>query len=116
MRRPARRRRCRIRTKVNRRQIKGGPGVSMKTAVMILALGVLCYAPIVAQQSGGTLRGRIVDSTGAAIVGAEVRVLNRDTGASTAGRTNESGNYTVPYLLPGTYDLTVEFSGFKKSE
>src|SRR3981081_3126144 len=90
--------------------------MSTKTIATILTLGCLCYAPLAAQESGGTIKGRIVDSTGAVVVGADVRVSNRNTGATTAGRTNESGNYTVPYLVPGTYDVTVEFTGFKKSE
>jgi Carboxypeptidase regulatory-like domain len=56
----------------------------------------------------------VVDSGGAVVAGVEVRVRNAETGAAASARSNESGNYTVPYLLPGAYDLTAEFAGFKK--
>jgi len=60
-------------------------------------------APIVlwAQEGRGTITGRVSDVSGAVIAGAEVRVTNKETGATAVARSNESGNYTIPYLLPG---------------
>ena len=81
----------------------------------IIALGLFPML-VLGQEGRGTICGRVTDSTGAVVVGAEVRVTNSETQSSASARTNESGNYTIPYLLPGTYTLTAEIAGFKKAE
>ena len=40
----------------------------------------------------------------------------RKPAAVLSARTNDSGSYTLPYLLPGVYNLTAEFTGFKKTD
>ncbi len=77
--------------------------------------GFLILAGVVlAQEPRGSISGRVSDASGAVIPNAEVRAVNIATQAVAAGRTNAAGNYTIPYLLPGTYTLTVESPGFKK--
>ena len=49
------------------------------------------------------------------VVAAEVRAVSKETGAVLSARTNDAGSYTLPYLLPGVYDLTAAFTGFKKT-
>jgi hypothetical protein len=83
---------------------------------LFIASSILCGPALLAQEGRGTIGGRIVDSTGARIPGAEVRVTNAATGVSVSGKANETGIYTIPYLLPGAYTLTAEFAGFKKTE
>ncbi|MBL8215587.1 MAG: TonB-dependent receptor [Bryobacterales bacterium] len=85
--------------------------MQLRTLAALLALAWL--AP--AQESRGTLRGRVLDPTGAAVAGARVEVVNTETNVRTASATNAEGNYEAPYLLSGTYRVTVEQSGFKKS-
>jgi hypothetical protein len=58
--------------------------------------------------------GRVVDATGATLPNAEVRIVNDATGVGASARTNVAGAYALPYLLPGTYTLSCELSGFKK--
>ena len=89
--------------------------MSPKTLLLIPVI-LLCYSPARAQESRGTITGRVVDPSGAVVAGAEIRVSNKETGAISTARTNEGGNYTVPYLMPGAYDLSAEFAGFKKTE
>jgi hypothetical protein len=89
--------------------------MSRKTIASILALIVLCCAAGRAQESRGTITGRVVDSTGAVVIGAEVRAVNKETGATLNARTNDAGSYTLPYLLPAVYNLSAEFTGFKKT-
>src|SRR5215469_10068157 len=84
------------------------------TALAIVVL--LIPSVLLAQEGRGTITGRVTDFTGAVVAGAEVRIANRETGGTAAARSNDAGNYTIPYLLPGTYDLTAEFSGFKRAE
>lgn len=86
--------------------------MSTKTVAWILALAVGA-APAFAQESRGTITGRVIDSSGAVVAGADVRVKNTETGAVVAAKTNDSGNYNVPYLVPGIYDIAAEAPGFK---
>ncbi|MGH9674647.1 MAG: carboxypeptidase regulatory-like domain-containing protein, partial [Bryobacteraceae bacterium] len=77
---------------------------------ILLALASLATA----QDARGTLVGRIVDSTGAIVPNTGVRATNVSTGVVAAAKTNESGNYVLPYLIPGTYTVTAEVQGFKR--
>jgi Carboxypeptidase regulatory-like domain len=69
---------------------------------------------LAAQESRGTLQGRVTDSSGAAVPGATVEVLNLATGVVTTSTTNEQGSYRAPLLNPGSYRVTVSLSGFSK--
>ena len=68
-----------------------------------------------AQESRGTIAGRITDPTGAVIPDATVIVKNLDTNIETTIKTNEDGAYVAPLLQPGTYSVSVTGNGFKKS-
>ena len=69
-----------------------------------------------AQEFRGTVLGRLTDPTGAIVPRAGVDVKNAETGASFKTTSNESGNYQVPFLLPGNYTIRVEAPGFKAVE
>jgi hypothetical protein len=71
-----------------------------------IALGLLSFLAI-AQSERGNLTGIVTDPTGAAIAGAELIVVHRDTNASTRAVATQSGEYNVPNLLPGVYRLEV---------
>jgi hypothetical protein len=90
--------------------------MSMKTFAFAVAAFALCGVNAFAQESRGTITGRVVDASGATIAGAQVRVTNRETGATATAETNEAGNYTIPYLAPGAYNLSAEFKGFKRTD
>jgi hypothetical protein len=77
-----------------------------------LMLGVAPAVP--AQEARGTLQGRVSDSTGAVVPGATVEVANVATGVAISTTSNEEGNYRVPFLIPGTYRITVTLQGFSK--
>src|SRR4029077_1674466 len=49
------------------------------------------------------------------VVKANVDVTNTATNVSKTTETTSSGDFTVPYLAPGTYQVTVEAKGFEKS-
>jgi hypothetical protein len=67
-------------------------------------------------QTSGEITGLITDSSGAAVVGANVTVINKATSATRKITTNSEGLYTFPSLLPGIYELKVEQSGFKTAQ
>src|SRR5262245_50676781 len=82
--------------------------------VHILAFCLFTTFPLAAQDARGSIVGRVTDDSGAVVPNAEVRATNVATGVGAASRSNASGNYTLPYLVPGTYSVTTENSGFKK--
>src|SRR5215510_1673036 len=79
----------------------------------ILSCALACTALITAQDTRGMLLGRVTDSSGAAVPNVEVRATNEATGTTATGRSNETGSYVIPYLLPGTYRIEAELRGFK---
>jgi hypothetical protein len=86
------------------RLIKQGAGL----ALSIILIAVAAFA-----QAGpsGTLRGRVVDQFGGAIVGATVTVIDA-TGAEKTATTNDEGLYVVNGLAPGTYTVRALAAGF----
>lgn len=82
----------------------------------ISIVGCLFWAAVFAQEYRGTISGRVVDPTGAAVTGALIEVVNIATNTSVRAVTNETGNYQVPFLLPGDYLVRVEMRGFKRAE
>ncbi len=85
-----------------------------KISFTFLLLAALAL-PAAAQESRGSILGRVTDVTGASILGAKVSAVNIDTNTHVPGQTNSEGNYEIPYLLPGTYRVTAEAAGFTKS-
>jgi len=89
--------------------------MSARQAIRLLVGALFCsLLPLCAQEARGTILGRVTDPTNAVIIGAKVDAINTNTGVHTAGATNESGDFLLPFLIPGPYDLTVEAPGFKK--
>jgi hypothetical protein len=80
--------------------------------VLLLILGLRAGA----QESRATLQGRVSDSTGAVVPGAAVTVTSTDTQVKQQTTTNASGNWTVRFLNPGNYSVTVASEGFQTME
>jgi hypothetical protein len=82
-------------------------------SMIFVFLGVSAVAS--AQTTGtATLLGYLTDPTGAVVAGAKVVVVNTDTSFTSNTVTNNEGYYFVPYLNPGTYQLSIEAAGFKR--
>src|SRR4029453_9785395 len=79
-----------------------------------VALLVFLTGTAAAQEFRAPVKGQVVDSSKASLPGATVPVRNQDTNEVATATTNTEGNYTVPFLRPGTYTVTVEMSGFQK--
>ena len=81
----------------------------------IFALFVLCFThALLGQAVSATLLGTVTDATGAAVTNAKVTTTETATSLIHESVTNESGNYTIPNLPPGSYSVTIEAKGFKK--
>ena len=70
--------------------------------------------PVAAQTVTGTLRGTIVDSTGAVVPDAHLTAKNKETGLVRTVSSNGEGTYLISFLPLGRYDVTVEGKGFQR--
>jgi hypothetical protein len=74
----------------------------------------LLAASSFAQEFRGRIQGTVADTSQAAVAGAAVKIVNIGTGVVTNRVTNETGLYLFDLVEPGTYTVSVEFSGFNK--
>jgi hypothetical protein len=81
-----------------------------------MAAFVAGLASLYAQEYRASLLGVVMDSSGAAVAGASVKVTNIETAVAASSVTNSDGSYLAPFLLPGRYSLVVEQAGFKTFE
>ena len=70
-------------------------------------------AGLFGQDTTGAITGTVSDPSGASVAGAEVKILNSQTGFSRTARTGEAGEYRIPFVPPGIYDVTAQHQGFK---
>src|SRR5262249_3732847 len=103
-------------------RIRGRQNMKLTTKKLRLiagcALAAICMlVPVIAQaqELRGKITGRVTDASGAVIPGATVKVTDVARSVTTTLITNEEGLFDAPYLLPGTYQVTVEIPGFKKA-
>src|ERR1700728_3963123 len=66
------------------------------------------------QGAQGTVVGTASDATGAMIAGASVTITNTTTNVSVHTKTTVAGDFTVPYLSPGVYSVSVLAPGFER--
>jgi hypothetical protein len=78
------------------------------------ALAAGLPGPAAAQDFRASIVGHVTDTSGALLPGVALTAVNTDTGVSTTGVTNDSGNYSLLALLPGPYTVTAEIAGFKQ--
>jgi Carboxypeptidase regulatory-like domain len=69
---------------------------------------------LVAQEFRATVKGLVTDTSGAGIPSAKVAARNTATNEDMATVANGQGQYTLPLLRPGMYELSAEVPGFKK--
>lgn len=83
----------------------------MRSLALFLAVSTALFA----QLDRGTLTGTVTDPTGAVVPNVKITFTNQGTGAISTTETNEAGQYSRPNLPIGTYQLTAEAPGFKKT-
>jgi hypothetical protein len=87
-------------------------GILALPLAAVIALGSSALA--VAQVTTGTIVGTVTDA-GGVVPGATVTVREVNKGTTSTYVTDETGNYTASFLVPGTYAVEVNVQGFKKS-
>src|SRR5216684_5915249 len=67
-----------------------------------------------AQSIYGSIRGLVTDPSSASVAGAKVSLINEGTSEQRSAASNNLGEYVFSQVIPGTYTVAVEASGFKK--
>jgi len=88
----------------------------MRVKVLLAAEVVLMAPSARGQETRGQIIGRVTDASGAVVAGASVRGVNIATNVASSATTNHTGDYLLPFLIPGTYNVAVEMQGFRRFE
>jgi Carboxypeptidase regulatory-like domain len=100
--------------------VSGLKGVSMARSILSLRISaffiliVLLCVQATGQTFYGSVLGVIADPSGAPIDAARITLLNSDTGVRQSVQSSGSGEYRFVNLVPGTYRLEAEKTGFKR--
>ena len=85
---------------------------SCAIAVLFAMLPMAAVVPLTAQGVNSSVQGAVTDSSGAAIPGSDVQLINTRTGVVLKTQSDGAGNYVFPAVAPGVYTLQVVKSGF----
>jgi hypothetical protein len=88
----------------------------MRTGIVGLALAFLAAstASVLAQETTGSITGRVVDPQGLVVPGATITVIGQQSPHVVV--TDGNGRFTAPFLTPGTYTVRAELQGFRPHE
>ena len=85
-------------------------------AFLLAIVWLSCTASAAAQGGLGSITGTAIDQTGASLPGADIKVVEKATGATRTAVSNGVGLFNVPALPTGTYSVTVSLSNFKTKQ
>jgi hypothetical protein len=85
----------------------------MRRLGFLFSFVIVLSAPLLAQVATGSIAGTVLDQQSGVLAQASVTVTNKATGATRAVRTGADGNFLVPALPAGDYDVLIEAPGFQ---
>ena len=86
-----------------------------RIATIGIAAAILVWPGLVqAQDSRGTILGRVTDNTAGVTPGVEIQLSNAATGVTLRTTSNEVGGFRFPYLVSGSYTIVADKPGFKQ--
>jgi hypothetical protein len=85
-------------------------------AIALLFVSLLSTGTARADELYGKIRGVIMDATGAALPGVQLKLTNADTGISKTDTSGTDGSYIFVNLIPGKYNLSATKANFKLAE
>lgn len=92
----------------------GSRSFALKAGIAVVLVMAACRGAW-GQSGRGSVSGTVHDSTGAVVPGAKVSVVNTATNETSTLETNGSGDYTVPDVAAGTYEVRVQKEGFSQA-
>jgi Carboxypeptidase regulatory-like domain len=99
------------------RPLVQGSRFRLRLGCLLTLVAALLFSGVVnGQSTSGTVLGTVKESSGAVVPGAMVNLTNTGTNAKHSTVTNDSGTYQFVNLDVGTYQLTIEATGFQRSE
>ena len=84
------------------------------SVIALVGLIALGNCPVHAQGFAAAITGSVRDTSGATVPGATVTVKHLETGLTRAAQADSSGNYNIPSLPVGEYEITAEKMGFRQ--
>src|SRR4030095_2218608 len=84
-------------------------------AILFVFAALMIPMSASSQELRGKITGRVIDSNDAAVPGATVTITDLARAGTTTLTTSKDGIFDAPLLLPGSYQVLVEASGFKKA-
>jgi hypothetical protein len=84
------------------------------SVAFIAGASIFLTARVQAQEFRGIISGTVTDSSGAVVKDAQVTITETSTNTVNRTKTDSAGQYVVPFLQPGTYQIVVEMASFKK--
>ena len=94
-----------------RNRLRSAGRLFIGAILALMLMGFECK-PAFAQAEAGTVSGTVKDSTGAVVAGATVTAKNAATSAERTVQSGDNGQYSLPGLNPGLYQVTVSNAGF----
>src|SRR5579863_334086 len=91
-------------------------GKLFKTHHLLILCAILVVLPFYAYGQDATVVGTVTDPSGASVANAKITITNLSTNSSRTVNTGDSGQYAIPEVHPGKYDVKAEASGFKVAE
>ena len=89
--------------------------LNMRIVPVLLLLFFFSYPGVLlAQSTNGSISGRVTDPSKAVIADAKVAAINANTNIRDESTTNDSGEYYLTNLPPGSYRIEIEKTGFQK--
>jgi len=86
----------------------------MKNFKILRGIALLVLATVSAFAQGGraSINGTVTDPTGAVISGAQISAKNIETGQVTTVTTSSGGDYALPFVAIGHYEIKASHPGF----
>ena len=91
----------------------GGAAILALAALPVVAVVAAPTAALAQDYSSGTLSGRVVDGSGAPVVGAPVAIRSNEQGITRSATTDANGRFRLPLIPIGSYNITINAAGFE---
>src|SRR5271166_284762 len=94
------------------------PSLRCRVAIFWLSVAAVVAALVCigwGQSTSGRIVGRVSDPTAAVLAEVKITLINQATGAARETKTNANGDYNFVEVVPGSYEVDFELTGFKKS-
>src|ERR1043166_2573159 len=90
--------------------------MSKQSGIVLITVWILASVGLHAQQTTATILGTIKDQSEAVLPGANITATNLETGFSRSAVSGSRGEYRIPALGLGNYDVSVNMSGFEAAK